>query len=570
MVLWCYLDYYTITEEKTNMDFIKKLFSTSTNTPSESTPESNVSVECFQFDPEISKLTAEKKSKFEESATFGSPVTLIPSIGKKSAESLEEKGIKTIGDLVEKIDSFDKLKKTLPSGLKSHQIFDALEIFLKDKCPSEYKVKKEKDADSVTVQRNLEEAFNTVSDKEKNSKENSTDNNEEIMVKEDLALLAKSNTTNSLKAEGEDGNGPVLSNSKNQTDSLIDSFNNINLKAESEKLAAHDGKELSVAPTPGKTLKINVPPEKTSTDEEKNQVRKMRTLSEVSSPGSDIKRGKLRKVRFHRDVWGHDGYISYEQVKQGKWNNCYLACGLMMVAAHYKEELKEAIKEVPSEQWNEEDVREFDVSFKERRGRGRNAEITTETVRINEKFYSSGATPYFMDSPKCEDDQCLWPMILEKALVIYNFNHNRCIKGTGADEISYDAVDANKVDAMANNAAYVVEAVTGKTCIVNSDGFDDAWMKIKRAHENGHSCCCGSEAYSQGYSRPTVTKSEWVVGNHQYLVTAACIEGDEKVLKLKNPQNRFCKEEGRRCENELTIMRADWTKLFKTFSYMED
>ena len=100
------------------------------------------------FDVSKSNVSAELKSQFQLTSNKASKVTSIPGVGGVTADDLQKKGIKTVGDLVEKINSFNDLK-TLVSGVNRHRIFDCLEIYLKEKCPEEY-------SDTAALSRALE------------------------------------------------------------------------------------------------------------------------------------------------------------------------------------------------------------------------------------------------------------------------------------------------------------------------------------------------------------------------------------------------------------------------------
>ena len=89
------------------------------------------------YDPNKSNVSAELKAQFQQTSSRSSKVTAVPGVGGVTADELEKKGIKTVGDLVDKINTFEDLKK-LVSGVNRHRIFDCLEMYLKEKCPKEY------------------------------------------------------------------------------------------------------------------------------------------------------------------------------------------------------------------------------------------------------------------------------------------------------------------------------------------------------------------------------------------------------------------------------------------------
>lgn len=91
------------------------------------------------YDPNKSNVSAELKSQFEQTSTRASKVTAVPGVGGVTADELKKQGIMTVGDLVDKINSFEDLKK-LVSGVNRHRIFDCLEMYLKEKCPKDYDV----------------------------------------------------------------------------------------------------------------------------------------------------------------------------------------------------------------------------------------------------------------------------------------------------------------------------------------------------------------------------------------------------------------------------------------------
>lgn len=89
------------------------------------------------FDISKSNVSAELKVQFQENSTLQSDVKMIPGVGSVTEEKLKKNGMKTVGDLVKKINSFKDLEK-LVTGVNRHRIFDCLECYLKEKCPQEY------------------------------------------------------------------------------------------------------------------------------------------------------------------------------------------------------------------------------------------------------------------------------------------------------------------------------------------------------------------------------------------------------------------------------------------------
>lgn len=89
------------------------------------------------FDISKSNVSAELKAQFQQNSTRATNVDAVPGVGGVTADKLKEKGIKTVGDLVDRISCFDDLKE-LVSGVNRHRIFDSLDCYLKEKCADEY------------------------------------------------------------------------------------------------------------------------------------------------------------------------------------------------------------------------------------------------------------------------------------------------------------------------------------------------------------------------------------------------------------------------------------------------
>ena len=89
------------------------------------------------FDLSKSNVSAELKAQFQLTSTRSSKITAVPGVGGVTADTLQKKGINTVGDLVDRINSFEDLKNMV-SGVNRHRIFDCLDIYLKEKCPQEY------------------------------------------------------------------------------------------------------------------------------------------------------------------------------------------------------------------------------------------------------------------------------------------------------------------------------------------------------------------------------------------------------------------------------------------------
>jgi len=89
------------------------------------------------FDIGKSNVSAELKAQFQLTSTRASKVNAVPGVGGVTADRLKEKGVETVGDLVDRINCFDDLKE-LVTGVNRHKIFDCLDCYLKEKCADEY------------------------------------------------------------------------------------------------------------------------------------------------------------------------------------------------------------------------------------------------------------------------------------------------------------------------------------------------------------------------------------------------------------------------------------------------
>ena len=89
----------------------------------------------MQYDPDKSHLSAELKAQFLQNCSSSSPTKAIPGVGSVTEERLAEKGIHTVGELLEATDSFLELK-ALVGRVNAHKIFDALEPMRKKASPA--------------------------------------------------------------------------------------------------------------------------------------------------------------------------------------------------------------------------------------------------------------------------------------------------------------------------------------------------------------------------------------------------------------------------------------------------
>ena len=81
------------------------------------------------YDPEKSHMTAEAKTEFLETAKPDSSVTLVPGIGKVTANRLKNQGISTLSDLIQQSGNSYATLKELVGPVNSHKIFDALSSY---------------------------------------------------------------------------------------------------------------------------------------------------------------------------------------------------------------------------------------------------------------------------------------------------------------------------------------------------------------------------------------------------------------------------------------------------------
>ena len=87
------------------------------------------------YNPEKSHMTAEAKTEFLETAKPDSSVTLVPGIGKVTANRLKNQGISTLSDLIQKSGNSYATLKELVGPVNSHKIFDALSSY-QEKVPA--------------------------------------------------------------------------------------------------------------------------------------------------------------------------------------------------------------------------------------------------------------------------------------------------------------------------------------------------------------------------------------------------------------------------------------------------
>lgn len=109
------------------------------------------------YDPEKSHMTAEAKTEFLENAKENSDVTLVPGIGKVTANRLKNQGICTLSDLITNSNNSYTTLKELVGPVNSHKIFDAL---------SSYQAKHLQNSDSVEDLENAIQKIALVDEKE--------------------------------------------------------------------------------------------------------------------------------------------------------------------------------------------------------------------------------------------------------------------------------------------------------------------------------------------------------------------------------------------------------------------
>lgn len=89
----------------------------------------------MQYDPDKSHLSAELKAQFLQNCSSSSPTKAIPGVGSVTEERLADKGLHTVGELLQATDSFLELK-ALVGRVNAHKIFDALEPMRKKASPA--------------------------------------------------------------------------------------------------------------------------------------------------------------------------------------------------------------------------------------------------------------------------------------------------------------------------------------------------------------------------------------------------------------------------------------------------
>lgn len=79
------------------------------------------------FEPDKSNLSAYQLETFKEAASLRTPVSSIPGVGEITSKHFKEKfDLYTIGDVLNKISSYQDLIKILPKYVNSHRIYEAL------------------------------------------------------------------------------------------------------------------------------------------------------------------------------------------------------------------------------------------------------------------------------------------------------------------------------------------------------------------------------------------------------------------------------------------------------------
>jgi nucleotidyltransferase/DNA polymerase involved in DNA repair len=79
-----------------------------------------------EYDSEKSHMSAEARTEFLENAEPDSDVTVIPGVGKVTANRLKNQGISTLSDLIRRTENSYATLKELVGPVNSHKIFDAL------------------------------------------------------------------------------------------------------------------------------------------------------------------------------------------------------------------------------------------------------------------------------------------------------------------------------------------------------------------------------------------------------------------------------------------------------------
>ncbi len=192
--------------------------------------------------------------------------------------------------------------------------------------------------------------------------------------------------------------------------------------------------------------------------------------------------------------------VAAEDVLQGKINNCYLACGLSLLAHYRPEAIQDAIQVLPNGH--------FEVTLYEGKYR---PEPVTITVDSN-LFVDEEGEPIYTHSSTGE----LWPMILEKAYADF--------KGGSYEKIG-----------QGGKAGDVIRAFTGEPYmmhqVADARSLEDIFETVSNAVNSGLPASAGTYGDKDRY------EGIKLYANHNYAVLGAGYDEttNEPYLLLRNP-----------------------------------
>ena len=250
--------------------------------------------------------------------------------------------------------------------------------------------------------------------------------------------------------------------------------------------------------------------------------------------------GKLSTKAFNYPLYGENnipdqnikkGEPDHGDVVQGALNNCWCCCGMMMLGRSYKKELMNCVKDLGDGKY------EITLYGVDRNG----AKNAAESIIVDNKFYHNRSEPYYARCPTGRGETALWPMLLEKALVIL-------VSRAQQKEPSYTNLDPRKSsgkgdkggDCSYGSATDMVRFVTKKGGLVQpvEDGhFGTIWKDLNEAVNNGQACSAGTKG-TKKIANQTLVSKELIYENHMYLVLDANQDDDGKYISLYNPHNR--------------------------------
>ena len=228
--------------------------------------------------------------------------------------------------------------------------------------------------------------------------------------------------------------------------------------------------------------------------------------------------------------------VNVADVEQGSINNCYLACGLSLLAHFRPEAVQSAIKELPDGN--------FEVTLFEGKYRPKPLKVTVNS----DLFLDDDGEPIYTHSSTGE----LWPMILEKAYAEH------------VGEGSYEAIGQG------GKAGDVIFAFTGEPYMMHQ--INDAHSGEEVFENISQTVKAGRPASAGTYSDKDRYKDVKIYANHNYAIldTGNDPKDNKPYLLLRNPWGRA--EPDYRGENDgkddgiFKITLEDFLQYFSTYS----